>query len=236
MKVCILLAYYERPNMVRFALKSLRDQPYKNWELVFVDDSSKLEGEPIVREMLPDDLDKVRFYNTNDPNKKANESMFAKFWNEGLLAGDADIALMLCDDDALYLDHLTDLVKWYEENPDKQYSYGHVIPFNPFETKSLAGMKDNTNWWLNKTGDINPVCQVDASQVSWRTCLFREDGIRFPFPKTKNLDEALYKQLVEFCGPCPFNGLIVQYKAIHNEQLGTRNDHYNTRDIPHRPT
>jgi len=235
-KVSVLMAYFERPNMVRFGLKSLRDQTYQDWELIFVDDSSQIPGEPVVREMLSNDLDKVKFYNTNDPHKAERGSIFGKFWNEGLLSGDSDIAIMLCDDDALYPTYLASLVEWYLDNPEKQYSYGHVIPFNPFETKSLAGMKDNTDWWLNKTGDINPVCQVDASQVSWRTNVFRHQDVRFPFPKTMNLDEALYGQLFAACGPCPFNGLITQYKAIHSEQLGSRHDHYNTRDIPHLPT
>lgn len=230
------MAYYERPNMVRFALKSLRDQLYEDWELVFVDDSSQIPGKPVVREVLHDAQHKIKFYNTNDLHKKERGSIFGKFWNDGLLASDSDIAIMLCDDDALYPTYLGSLVKWYTDNPEKQYSYSHVIPFNPFETKSLAGMKDNTNWWLNKVGDINPVCQVDASQVSWRTDLFRHHGMRFPFPKTTNLDEALYQQLFDTCGLCPFNGLISQYKAIHSEQLGSRHDHYNTRDIPHRPT
>lgn len=236
MKVTVLMAYYERPNMVRFALKSLRDQLYEDWELVFVDDSSQIPGEPVVREVLHDAQHKIKFYNTNDPHKKERGSIFGKFWNDGLLASDSDIAVMLCDDDALYPTYLGSLVEWYTDNPEKQYSYSHVIPFNPFETKSLAGMKDNTDWWLNKVGDINPVCQVDASQVSWRTDLFRHHGMRFPFPKTTNLDEALYQQLFDTCGLCPFNGLISQYKAIHSEQLGSRHDHYNTRDIPHRPT
>lgn len=236
MKVTVLMAYYERPNMVRFALKSLRDQLYEDWELVFVDDSSQIPGEPVVREVLHDAQHKIKFYNTNDPHKKERGSIFGKFWNDGLLASDSDIAVMLCDDDALYPTYLGSLVEWYTDNPEKQYSYSHVIPFNPFETKSLAGMKDNTDWWLNKAGDINPVCQVDASQVSWRTDLFRHHGVRFPFPKTTNLDEALYQQLFDTCGLCPFNGLISQYKAIHSEQLGSRHDHYNTRDIPHRPT
>lgn len=236
MKVSVLMAYFERPNMVRFGLKSLREQTHQDWELIFVDDSSQIPGEPIVREMLPNALHKIKFYNTNDPYKKERGSIFGKFWNDGLLSGDSDIAIMLCDDDALYPKYLSSLVEWYTNNPQNKYSYGHVIPFNPFETKSLSGMKDNTDWWLNKTGDINPVCQVDASQVSWRTDVFRYQGVRFPFPKTMNLDEALYGELFEACGPCPFNGLIAQYKAIHSEQLGNRHDHYNTRDIPHVPT
>lgn len=238
MKILVLCAYYDRPNMVRNALNSLVRQDFADWELAFVDDTSAVPGEPVVREILSEHLHKVRFFNTHDPDKKARGSIFGKFWNEALLASDADISLILCDDDALYPGYLKGLSAWFEKHPREKYSFGHVVPFDPFQVRSLESVPRNTKYWLNRRWRVKPYQRLDASQVAWRNEAFRDHGVRFPFPKTKDLDSALYVQLYKLYGRCPFNGMIAQYKAIFPDQLGNRpkSDLYTVRDIDFRPT
>jgi len=240
MKVSILCCYYNRPNMVRFALNSIKNQSYKNWELIFVDDASEFPGDPVVREILSADIDKIKFYNTNDPEKKEGESVFGKYWNIGSLESDSDISIMLCDDDALMPNYLESLVNWYSNNPEQNYSYCHLNIFDPYQVKSLEEVKLNTDYVLNHTGHINPYSMVDASQVSWKTDAIRLHGVRFPYPKTSSLDAVLYAQLVQIYGLCPFNGIIGQYKGVHSDQLNVRETSnkdtiYNVRDISHIP-
>lgn len=226
MKVSILCCYYNRPNMIRFALDSVKRQSYKNWEFIFVDDSSKIPGKPIVEEVLSDYLDKVKFYNTNDPEKKEGngKSVFGKYWNIASLESDSDISIMLCDDDALTLDYLSKLVEWYENNSDKGYSYCHLNIFDPYSIKCLDQIESNTDYILNKIGPINPYGALDASQVSWRTDAIRSHNVRFPYPQTHSLDATLYGQLCNLYGPCHFNNIIGQYKGIHFDQLNKRFD------------
>src|SRR5258706_11440151 len=66
LKIQILLMYYDRPNIVKNALNSIKEMNYDNWELVFLDDGSVTSGESIVKDILKDSLHKVRFFNTND--------------------------------------------------------------------------------------------------------------------------------------------------------------------------
>ena len=54
-KIGIMMCYFERPNMVRFALESIKRQGYTNWELCFVDDTATRSGEESVRDMFGDD-------------------------------------------------------------------------------------------------------------------------------------------------------------------------------------
>ena len=116
MKILILLAYFNRPKMVRFALESIKMQSYKNWELVFVDDGSDIPGRPIVEEILRDDLDKIKFYNTNHSVKdKINQggSIFGYYWTQAMYESNADISIMLCDDDGIFPDALENLSNYY---------------------------------------------------------------------------------------------------------------------------
>ena len=50
------MCYYERPNMVRFALESIRRQNYSNWELCFVDDTETGSGEQSVKDILGEQI------------------------------------------------------------------------------------------------------------------------------------------------------------------------------------
>lgn len=240
-KITILLPYYNRPNMVQYTLKSIQNQNYHNWELFFCDDNSEFSGEEILKDYFPN-YKNVFYKNTKTPleEKLKVGSCFGKYFNEFILQSDSDICLFLCDDDALVEDYLSNLNNWYNKNSNKHYSYCHVVPFNPFEIKSFSEINFHTNWWLNRTGDINPFNAVDASQVTWKTSLMRNQGVRFRWPKTANLDAYLYGQLYSICGLCSFNGIVGQYKAIHEDQLGNRTHHdndveyvnYNIRDIP----
>jgi hypothetical protein len=223
--------------MVRLALQSLKMQPYKNWQMAFVDDGSDIPGKPIVEEILGEESSKVLFINTNSTREQKQErggSKFGKCWNLAMYNSNADIGIMLCDDDALYTDYLANLSKFYTANPHINYSYGHVSIFNPSLFNDINDVPTNLDTsyaeytegccdHLNKfTTTINPFHTVDSSQVSWLIVPAKEKNIGFPYPKTINLDAVLYRQLHENFGGCVYNGLITQYKGVHADQLGVR--------------
>ena len=222
MKVLILLAYYNRPRLVRNALLSIQESTYKNWELAVVDDASEFEAKEVVLEMFSDEeLSKTKFYNTNDKYELKAErgSISGEYLNKAIEESDADLVIMLCDDDALVPDYLENLVKYFTENPDRNYCYSHVIQFNPLE-EDYHG-KEATPIFMNKTWDLNPANNVDASQVAWkRKYSVGKDAILFPYPKTKNLDADIYDKMYLKFGACKFTGFYSQYKGMHQHQLG----------------
>jgi glycosyltransferase involved in cell wall biosynthesis len=118
-KILILLFYYNRPNLVKIALNSIKIHNYNNWEIAFIDDGSEEPGEPIVREILSEHLDKIKFYNTNDSidikmlRSKEHGSIFGKYAQQAVEESDADIVMMLCDDDALYPEYFNNLNKYF---------------------------------------------------------------------------------------------------------------------------
>jgi hypothetical protein len=151
--------------------------------------------------------------------------------NDAMKESDADIAFILCDDDALYQDYLKNLVNFYEENTNSIYSYGKVSIYNPNDFISFEELKDNFNNVLNhRSGPISPAYTVDASQVSWRLKNFKEVGIKFLSPQTAALDANLYQQLEAAFGKCDANECIAQYKGLYPQQLGNRQNPYSPGD------
>lgn len=239
-KFTILLPYYNRPNIVRFALESIKRQKYKNWELFFCDDGSDKPGNTILEEYFPKNKYGNIFYLNTETTleyKKKNDSIFGYYLNQFIINSDSDICITLCDDDALCMDYLEKLNIWYNENYEKQYSFCDIIPYDPFTIKSLDEIKDKAESSLNSNGqtEVLPQNRLDSSQISWRTDVFKKQNVRYPYPQTSSLDSALFLQLYNLFGLCPFNGIVGQYKGYHLDQLchksNPNSDKYKMQDI-----
>lgn len=218
-KILILLLYYDRPVMVRNALRSVlkADQFYHNWHLAFVDDSSPRSGEEIV-EMLSD---RYSYHNTNTSveDKKRHGSLVGRTLNVIIDESDADLVIMLCDDDELHPQYLAGLDNFFTQNQE-QACYSHVHVYNPLfeDSEHVENLEDQLNCFTER---IDPYCKLDASQVAWRRTL----NVQFAWPRTKCLDADLYKQIGNLIPEgIPFSGLISQYKGIHPTQLYYHNE------------
>lgn len=225
LKVLLLLPYFDRPNMVRNPLNTIKNLTYPNWELAFIDDGSIIHGRPVVEEVLADYLDRTRFYRLEDSVEqklKQGGSKFGGEMNQAMLDSDADLVVTICDDDGIVEDSLEHLTDFYEKNPEVMYAYSHVKTYDP--TKETAGphVKGTQNWYNRSTADIEPVCQMDCSQMSFRMRCFTKGIVKWPSPKTACLDADMLGQLREKYGLCKFSGYFLQYKGVYPGQMGNR--------------
>ena len=232
LKILILMAYYNRPLLVRNSLLSIvkANEYHNNWTLLFGDDGSYIKGRPIVEEILKDHIHKVEFLesNFNLEQKLKNGLVLGKFANETIKKSDADIAFILCDDDEICPNYLSELNSYFKKNLEILYCYSNVYIFNPIIQKSSeidkTISKNRYNQW---SGPINPVGKVDASQVAWRLDCCNKYGAWFADstkfiagkPWTKDTDSSFFQNLYEFCGPCHPTEFFSQFKGIHDYQL-----------------
>lgn len=232
-KILILLFYYNRPQMVQNALKSINKSTYTNFTIAFIDDGSKSPGLPIVEQTLkPELLDKVIFYNTeNTIEQKLQQggSIFGKLANQAIKDTNCDLAIMLCDDDAITPGYLEYLNEYFKLNPEINHCYSKVLFYNPIledytKSKNTTDYKHKgTTYELNHySKPINPYCKVDSSQVAWRIKCNLESNIWFPYPQTRNLDASLYKELFSKYGLCYPTHFYGQCKGTFGDQLGNR--------------
>jgi glycosyltransferase involved in cell wall biosynthesis len=232
-KIIIMLFYYERPNMVRNALRSIvkANEHYKNWHLVAFDDGSNAHLFPIVEEEFKGLGFEDRYViirNDITAEEKVNEGgMLGLRQNQIMEAAiaqlQADAFVILCDDDALHPEYLKNLNDYFVANPTVLSCYSKVILFNPLaETpdKIKSDFKNSPLTKLNNPiGPINGCRRVDASQVAWRACCY-DMGARFPYPTPKDQDAGLFHSLYTHCGPMYPTGFVSQYKGVHPKQLG----------------
>ena len=222
----IILFYYNRPNLVKNALISLKNSSYKDWELAFIDDGSEVDGESIVKDIFKD-VSNIKFYKSYDTieNKLKrngyNGSNMGKYAQESLECSNADYCIMLCDDDMLIYDYIENLNKFYNKNTNLNYSYCHIKVYNPYNVIPIEPF-EKENYAQNITYPTCPYYKLDMSQISFNITQVLEFGIKFPYPHTVNIDAELFLQMYAKWGDVTFNGIDGQYKAIFDDNLMRR--------------
>ena len=203
------------------------DEFHQNWEMVFCDDGSKIAGEPIVREVLGDKVSKVSFVNTNMSfdDKLAKGLIVGSIANSSMRNSDADLAIILCDDDELHPQYLKNLSDFFQENQDVDYCYSKIHIYNPLFQDSEA-VESLSNTYNQFDGPIDPAGKVDATQVAWRISCFKEKGAMFTdttksakLPMLNDIDRSFFQSLYKNCGLCHPTGFVAQYKGVHDYQL-----------------
>jgi len=228
MKILILLVYYDRPNLVRNALDSIRALKVDancDFHVAAIDDGSVVPLEPIVKTHYPDIYNKFKFYRCDDTIAQKiaqGGSRMGEFMNSAIDFSDADGVCILCDDDALQSNMVIDACAWLVNNPDKACGYWHVVDYDP--TKTPPSEELLREGQRNHLLPINGCCNIDSSQGFWRREAVRSKGLRWPSPQTSSLDICWYQQLYNAFGPMTFMGFFGEYKARFSGTLGNRNE------------
>lgn len=231
-KILILCCYYNRPILVKNALRSILDanEKHSNWELLFGDDGSSVAGRPIVENILRDHLDKVTFENSGMKIEEKIQKglLIGLYANNHMRQSNADIGLILCDDDELHPDYLMNLSNFFGNNPNVDYCYSFANIFNPLiQTSKSVSDKIQSNKYNNHGLSINPSGKVDASQVAWRLSCCKQKNIWFrestktnhEKPWVSDTDKNFFDKLYDVCGECKQTGFLGQFKGIHDYQL-----------------
>jgi len=230
LKFHIILPYYKRQKLVSNALTSVLKSNYDNWFLTFIDDSGNRGFEEIFNKygFKNENSEYISIGMSDDEKVKVGGSIFGSFINDAIQRIHSDIIIILCDDDALTKNYMSELNTFYNENDSIMWSYCHVLFYNPDnETYDKASKIDNNSKrsldFINKnTEEINPRNKVDSSQVTFRRNVFINYDVQFPSPKTANLDADVFGQTYKYIGGCHFNNIIGQCKASFIDQLGFR--------------
>jgi GNAT superfamily N-acetyltransferase len=231
----IVIAYYNRPEIVKNALKSIVDLKYDNFEVAFIDDGSAIAGKPIVESIFPKELlDRTTFYlGTDTPEQKKAQggSIFGAHINTAIRDSSAEYFILVCDDDAVLPYFFLELNAFLLKSKPP-YFYSKVRFYDPscetyLQHRENAEREFRGSWYkINHSHALNPYCMIDSSQMICNTACFKDGSVAYPFPKTRNLDADVYGKLFNKYGLCVPCGLYGQIKAAFAGQLGNIHTDY----------
>jgi len=233
LKFLIVLVYYKRPKIVLNALESIKNLSYENWQLDFIDDS----GDDAFRETLFNfglDNNKINYIPINDSTDtkiQQGGSRHGEFMNNSIKNSNSDIVVILCDDDAVVNGYFEYLNEYYQLNPEVNWAYSKVYFYDPTKESYINGKTEDqltyqhpgSTYTLNQyNSPLIPMGKIDGSQITFRKKIFTEGNLWYPSPQTRNLDESIFKKIIQQYGYCYPTFTYGQYKGAFADQLGNR--------------
>lgn len=200
---------------------------HADWDLAFGDDGSDVPGEPIVREVLGIQFGRATCVSTGRTveDKLANGLTLGSYANDAMRRSDAGAAILLCDDDELHPDYLKNLSEFLEARRDVAYCYSRASIFNPLvpSSRDALNLDHKYNRWSEP---VDPVRNLDASQVAWRLECCTRHGAWLPESTrgegaawAADADRLFFERLRDRCGLCVPTGFVGQYKGVHDYQF-----------------
>lgn len=169
--VTVIIPVHNRPQMLEQALTSLRNQTFKEFEVVICDDASTVNLQPVLQN-FPDLL--IRYYRfDHSEGAQVNHQRGADLCT-------TPYAIFLHSDDILLPEALSDMVASLEAAPEAAACIGGLIEFHEesdkrfrFERAQLPLVPATSN---GRGIDLNNISGICPSQTMLRMQPFREIG------------------------------------------------------------
>lgn len=219
MKITCVLTSFNRPNLVKHALKSVADQTHQDIELLVFDDSSAFDIRPVVEEFK---FKNVRvFHEDLTPERRKTENRLSINCNRGLKEATGDVLTFLCCDDYYHPTWFENAARFFTENPDKSVCFG-ILTYTRNNLEMVFPEGGERRWFNHVVK--KPKCTLDHNQVMHRRF---DPPFQWPLEMgTLRFPDAFYFEKIADAGHdfYPVNADAV-VKRHHNKNLqNTFND------------
>jgi len=176
--VSIILPTYNRSKLIGYAIDSVINQTYNNWELLIVDDGSTDNTFNVCKTYL-NRFENIRYM--YHKNKKLPLTL-----NEGILAASGSYITFLGSDDCYKPEHLELRIKILQENDKIDFIHGGVeVVGNPY-------VKDKNN--LSKLIHLNE-CKIGGTFFIRKSSILKLGGfLNIPYSEDSDLFERAEKE------------------------------------------
>lgn len=220
MNPLVILQSYNRPTMIVDALEGIKNQTFKDFFVVVVDDGSDFDVMPIVYDILKEPTPVVRVC------KLPKMSMKNRIWNnrqgwylnEIVQGTNADFFVINSDDDVMHPEYIEKTRQYFIDNPEVMYAYG---PCREFDRTKGEKPNDESQLVIDFKQPVSGKDVLDICQVAFRTKPFqdKEKALMFPEGKFWGLDGMVFRQLEKMYGKCPYFPHMTMYKGMGSYTL-----------------
>lgn len=206
-RVSIILTTYNRPRQLERAVESVKNQMFKDWELIIMDDDSdNQEQKDYINHLNHGSNTKIWVVKNHvEPGTRKNTTRYATLINKAITDCDLnEFVCFLCDDDFYYPERLSVMVDYMDNHPDCMACYGKQ---NLFQEDDNGGLTD----YPTKERTIEAVqwhgsCNIDHTSVMVRRSLIEKVGLWDDNPMNWGQGDAVYWQKINDAG-YPFHGI-----------------------------
>lgn len=178
LRISCVLTSYNRPRLVRQALRSVQDQTYLNYELIVADESDIFDIERALGEFSVASVVLLRFRVT--PQERARVNRLSVNINAALRKATGDLLCFLADDDFLLPRWFEHAAAFFAKRPEVHNAYGRL-----YYSRHKGMLFPLAAKQRFPRGPLkNPYCNLDHNQVVHRKV---DPPVKWP----ENVDHAL---------------------------------------------
>lgn len=164
--VSVIVRTCSRPETLRRTLQSLRNQTYRNFEILVAED-----GAPAAKEMLSAEFSDLPIVYLNDGVRRGR----AENGNRALAAAHGTLCNFLDDDDFFYPDHLELLVSVLEQHPEADLVLGSAGAMFVSRTGQVTELRPMVFDRIDRFTMCQD-CRIPIQTVLFRRTLFEQYG------------------------------------------------------------
>jgi spore maturation protein CgeD len=211
-KISCLLTSFNRPNLIRQALRSIADQSHKDFELLVLDDSTILDVRNLVDRYSFPSVRVFQFKVTAEERRRTNR--LGVNLNYGLQRASGDLVVYLCDDDFFCPDWFAAADTFFTEQKNVISAYGSLFYTNSSDmdfTHPVGPVR------FPGTPVSFPKGQLDHGQVAhrrWTPARWPED-----IASVSESDGIFFERLARFGPIQPILGASAAVKRLHKKNL-----------------
>ena len=187
LKVDILIPTFNRPNLLRRAIKSVLDQQSPHWELYVYNDGSHYDFGEIKREFRDERIHWLGKEKVGD-EERCEHGHVSKVRNYLAEASYDPLLLWLDDDDWLWPEAAEGTIEYFREHPEVKIAYGKMSAV--FEDSDPEAPREKRIMWPGVPLE-DPYCRLGTPQVVMRREVL--DYAKWP---TENLPKGTLEDAV----------------------------------------
>ncbi len=153
------MATYNRAHYINEALKSIKNQTYKNWECIIIDDGSSDNTKDIIKEYIKENS-RFKYHHRSSNHKKGLPGCR----NQGIELANGEYIVYFDDDDIVHPQNLEINLYFFEDKVD-YVRYGRQVFFNDFNYKF-----DYNNQIKKKILDSSILDDMITHKLSFNSC------------------------------------------------------------------
>ena len=201
--------------MILDALQGIKNQTYKDFYVVVVDDGSNFDVVKTVYDILDEQQPMVRVCVLPKMSMKNRIWNNRQGWylNEIVQGTNTDFFIINSDDDVMHPEYVEKSRQYFIDNPEAMYAYG---PCREFDRTKEETPNDDSQLVTDFKTPVSAAGVIDICQIIFRTKPFqdKDKGIMFPEGKFWNLDEMVLRQLEKIYGECAYFPHMTMYKGM----------------------
>ncbi|GAH76881.1 unnamed protein product, partial [marine sediment metagenome] len=164
LKVDILIPTFNRPNLLRRAIKSVLEQQSSHWELYVYNDGSHYNFEQTKRKFKDKRIHWLGKQKVND-EERSRMGHVSRVRNYLAQASHNELLLWLDDDDWLWPEAVKGSINYFGKHPEVKIAYGKMSAV--FKKTDPKAPREKRIMWPGRPLR-NPYCRLGTPQVVMR--------------------------------------------------------------------